>query len=242
MYPIYLQVCAGLANRLRATVSGICGAEDLGRNIVISWPRDHTFSAVWTDLFEPIEHSGVSIIAEDQSPNLRMCLSPQDWDTQDRTTINIKSYGRFHQTDEARWLSHLRSIKPKALYAKQVDVLFQERKMVGVHIRRTDNAHSIRRSPTSAFCAAMEEYPPTTLFYIATDDEQERKTIEAAFPGRCISQRAPLNRSTLAGIQGGLVDFLALARCSEILGSFASSFSEMAAAYGSVPLRVIQVP
>ena len=241
MYPIYLQVCAGLANRLRATVSGICGAEDLSRNIVISWPRDHTFSAVWADLFEPIEQPWVSMTV-DHSPNLRMCLSPKDWDTQDKETILIKSYGRFHQTDEVRWLSYLRSIKPKAVYSKKVDKLFQERKMVGVHIRRTDNVHSIKRSPTTAFFAAMDQYPPTTLFYIATDDAQERQAIETAFPGRCISQGAPLNRSTLAGIQGGMVDFLALSRCTEILGSFASSFSEMAAAYGSVPLRVIQSP
>jgi hypothetical protein len=36
-----------------------------------------------------------------------------------------------------------------------------------------------------------------------------------------------------------VTDFIALSRCKKILGSYASSFSELAALYGDVPLEVI---
>ena len=231
-YPIYLQVCAGLANRLRATVSGLCAAEDLSRSIVISWPREAVFGATWSDLFEPIP--GVTFVGRDESPRLRMCLSPEDWARESKlASITIKSYGHFHQTDPERWLKWLRRIKP----LKPVAPLHA----VGVHIRRTDNRKSIQESPTKAFFKAMDAYPADTEFFVATDDAAERSALVHRYPGRLLPRATlQLDRDTLAGVQGALQDFLSLAACRQILGSVGSSFSEMAAAYGGCPLLYIR--
>lgn len=230
-YPIYLQVCAGLANRLRATVSGLCAAEDLSRSIVISWPREAVFGATWSDLFEDI--SGVTFRDVDYNAHgLRMCLSPEDWARESKLeSITIKSYGHFHNTDPERWLKWLRRIKP----LKPVAPL----DAVGVHIRRTDNRKSIQESPTKAFFKAMDS--TDTMFFVATDDLVERSALVHRYPGRLLPRATlQLDRDTLAGVQGALQDFLSLAACRQILGSVGSSFSEMAAAYGGCPLLYIR--
>lgn len=227
--PIYLQVCAGLANRLRATVSGLCAAEELGREIIISWPTEYAFGATWNDLFEP-----QAWVATITASNLRMCLSPQDWETEkERKTIRIKSYGAF--TRPASWLGHLRSLRPLKVFQDRVTELFGGVTPIGVHIRRTDNLKAILASPTSAFVEAMDKMKGP--FYVATDDEKEYEAMAARYP--IIRREAFLERHSVRGIQDALVDFIALSRCSLILGSAASSFSEIAAAYGDTPLRII---
>jgi len=231
---IYLEVCAGLANRLRATASGLCAADEMGKNIIISWPREHAFGATWKDLFEPEPWITTTPMAY-----VRMCLSPADWEKEKQATpILIKSYGEFYPRSP-RWLAHLRSFKPKAAYLKRVKELFGGVQPVGVHIRRTDNMRSILNSPTRAFFQAMDAMPERT-FFVATDDPKEYEAMVARYPGRIIQRAPALRRDTLEGIQDAFLDFLALSRCTEILGSSGSSFSEIAAIYGDVPIRIIQ--
>ena len=233
---MFLQVCAGLANRLRAAVSGICAAQDLGVPLVISWPVEPACAAAFTDLFEPVPQIEIT---NQQSLRARMCLSPADWEREKtQSDIMIKSYGQFHQSDPERWTRALRSLKPRAEFVGYVKRTI--RGSVGVHIRRTDNKVSCERSPTSAFIAQMQTYPDDTVFFIATDDNKEWDTLARIFPAERII-RATTNRSrdTTDGMRAAFIDFLCLAACTEILGSAGSSFSEMAAAYGNMPLRIV---
>lgn len=211
---------------------------------MISWPPEEAFGGTWNELFEPIEQPWVATSHTDHSQHLRMCLSQNDWDTERRLqSITIKSYGHFHRTDPERWLQYFRGLKPKKKLLDKLDTTFQGQKAVGVHIRRTDNTHSIKGSPTAAFFEAMDQYPPTTLFYVATDDISERYALVNRYPGRLLP-RATLNleRHTRKGVEGAALEFFALARCTEVLGSAASSFSELAALYGGCPLKVIRAP
>ena len=226
-----LQVCAGFANRLRATVSGICAAEAIGVPIKISWPREAVFGATFTDLFEL--PSGGASFDDAFLQGAKMCLSEADWDG--RSGLRLKSYGCFYRKDPKRWLECLRSLKPRAEFLPQLPP-----NTVGVHIRRTDNARSIKDSPTEAFFRAMDAYAATTTFFLATDSPVERGAIQGRYPGRVIALPTECyHRDLLKGIQEAFREFLGLAKCSEILGSTGSSFSEMAAAYGGCTLRLI---
>jgi hypothetical protein len=238
MTRIFLQVCAGLANRLRATVSGIRAAEELGCSITISWPKEAVFGATWADLFESDLAPWIRFI-EEPIQGARMCLTTEDFTklTSDGKLkkdgdIVIKSYGCFQPMDK-KWLTWLRRLRPLPKFVGA----FSPR-AVGVHIRRTDNATSCLSSPTPAFHAAMNAFPPTTHFFLATDDPVERKALMDSYPGRIIVYPTTCyHRDLKEGIEQGFREFLALAACSEILGSVGSSFSEMAAAYGGLPLR-----
>lgn len=236
---MYLEVCAGFANRLRATVSGICAAEDVKCSLTISWPVESVCAATFTDLFEPIDDI---IFCSSHNPNAQMCLSPEDWlKEKTKGNILIKSYGQFHQSDPARWNRVLRSLKlrPKLEdYANKTIQLTYP--IVGVHIRRTDNMVSRQKSPTHAFLKKMLTYHTNIFFFIATDDNEEWEIIAKTIPvERLVRANINHSRNTLSGMFGAVVDFLCLSKCSEILGSAGSSFSEMAAAYGDCPLHII---
>lgn len=235
---IHLQVCAGLANRLRATVSGICAAEELGCPITISWPAEMSFGATFTDLFDldrsdlpPWITFGSTTVAD-----ATMCLTPADWSqVSGQNEIRIKSYGEFRPRTP-RWFAWLRALRPRGEFLPCLEDFL----LVGVHIRRTDNRMAIEDSPTEAFIKAMDAAPTNTRFFLATDSPEERATLLKKYGGRIIT--APTGcyqRSLLLGIQEAFREFVRLAACSEILGSSGSSFSEMAAAYGGCSLRVV---
>lgn len=111
---------------------------------------------------------------------------------------------------------------------------------IGVHIRRTDNARSIAESPTEAFIRRMQQAPATTRFYVATDDEREKERLCKAFPHRVVVSPTVANRHTREGIEEAVVELFTLAGTRCILGSACSTFSDMAANIGHIPLEIIK--
>ncbi len=84
-------------------------------------------------------------------------------------------------------------------------------KTIGVHIRRTDNTESIQNSPLELYIHQMN-------VDLSLDKEVDLK----------------------AGMIGAMIDLYCLAKCSKIYGSYWSSFSEVAARIGDIPLKVIK--
>jgi hypothetical protein len=123
---------------------------------------------------------------------------------------------------------------------KQILLAIPESQRIGVHIRRGDHEKSIRDSPFELFIEAMRDFPEDVRFIIATDDESVKQTLDTLFAGRCLFPARFRSRNTDKGMEQAILDFLALASCSQILGSAHSSFSEMAAAYGGSDLIVIK--
>ncbi len=110
---------------------------------------------------------------------------------------------------------------------------------VGIHIRRTDNLPSIGNSSTDAFVTAMWEElnkNSDTYFYLATDDESEESYLRTLFPDRIISNtNKDLSRDSLRGMQDALIDLYCLASTDKIIGSFYSSFTDIAADMHHIP-------
>ena len=233
-----------MANRLRAMVSAMCLAEDLGRKLVVIWSANEPACMVRFDaIFKTSTLPQWMTVKMGIPPsNAKDVLSPQDLDRylESGAKTAIRSYGHFYQRDEARWLAHLRSLQPAAEYESLAHPFFSKPAVVGVHIRRGDHTHSRAHSPTQSFLDAMNAEPAETVFIVATDDKAEKGVIEAAFPGRVFFPATNLSRMTLAGMNSALQDFLGLAKTKKIIGSYNSSFSEIAAAYGGIPLQVIK--
>lgn len=118
---------------------------------------------------------------------------------------------------------------------------------IGLHIRRTDHAAAIRRSPLDLFIKAIDEEAkkdPQTCIYLATDSDSVKKDITEHCNGkgiRVICSRDKADRNTVNGIKGGVADMFTLARTDKIYGSFQSSFSELAAQLGNVPLEILKL-
>lgn len=131
--------------------------------------------------------------------------------------------------------------RPIPLLQQQIDERMAKmgNDVMGVHIRRTDNAEAIAASPTEAFVARMRKEPETTHFYVATDDEGVKAELHREFPGRITTLPRQADRGSLQGMQDALIEMYTLARCRCILGSVHSSYSQTAAIIGRTPLEVI---
>lgn len=113
---------------------------------------------------------------------------------------------------------------------------------VGVHIRRTDNALSIEHSPLDLFFDCLDQELAThsgLCIYLATDSEEVKQAMRARYGERIVCAESKADRSTTEGIREGIADLWTLARTQKIYGSFHSSFSELAAELGNIPLKTV---
>lgn len=253
-----LMPCAGLANRMRAIASAATAAEQLDRSLRIGWKVDPGIqTAAFRDLFDAAAlPPWVGIVELGRNPGLwneaPETNSAIDWElflvgNAASPILTFKSWAAFFEPNTPAWLRHLRSLKPQPSIAAAADAILapvpEGTPLIGVHIRRTDHRRSIIHSPSGLFWQAMRAAlaaDPTTMFYVASDDERERAAAKDRFGDKVICGPEPLGRSTVEGCQGALVDLLCLSRCDRILGSAGSSFSEIAAAYGDCSLDVLK--
>lgn len=114
---------------------------------------------------------------------------------------------------------------------------------IGVHIRRGDHHISAAVSTIPHFVAAIAEVlktRPQAKLFVASDEQVAISQIEAAFPGRVLTRGTVCReRLSVSGVQDALADLLQLSRCSELLGSAYSSFSEWSASLHNIRLRVV---
>jgi hypothetical protein len=265
--PLEIRVCAGFANRLRALVSAMCAAEDIVPlnpdgsrpvSLIVSWvPEMNIHTAPFDFLFDSSSLPRWVRIEDGRVPahsgwnSTTLVLSQDDWNSllervRGKRPLRIKSYAHFYKASPERWLKHLRMLKPSEMIQVMIDdvissVLPGTSAIVGVHIRRGDNKKSIEESPSELFWSAMAKYEPSVCFYLATDSNEERFEACRRFPNRILmGSETILSRNDPFGCREAVVDFFCLSRCSEILGSYYSSFSEMSALYGDVPLTVMK--
>jgi hypothetical protein len=75
-----------------------------------------------------------------------------------------------------------------------------------------------------------------TNFYLATDCVKTKAIVLDIFGANIITNNFCLYRDTEEGMQNAIYDFVSLSQCKKIIGSNASSFSELAARYGCAEL------
>lgn len=117
-------------------------------------------------------------------------------------------------------------------------------KTCGFHIRRTDHREAIKNSPTILFVDKAEEIlnnSDETEIFLATDDKELENFMKKKFGARIFSYNQKVySRSNRQGMQDGMVDLLALSKCSRIYGSYGSTFSQMASYIGNKELIILK--
>lgn len=129
---------------------------------------------------------------------------------------------------------------------EQIEVMVEEKleqmldcKKIGIHIRRTDNQQSILHSPDRLFSDMMRQQIQcnrNAMFYLATDSSEVKQKLTHEFAARIVTSPDDACRSSRHGIMEAWAEMLALSHMDLIIGSYYSSFSEMAAQIGNVPL------
>lgn len=151
-------------------------------------------------------------------------------------------YLRSHIIDYKWDTEHLKRVfRPVRSIMERVDHIYsgfgQFSKVLGLHIRRTDNEKAIANSPIELFVNQIEDeikQDRNVGFYLATDDPDIEYLLLKFYPGKMITAQKNLRRDSLDGIQDALVDMFTLSKTSMIYGSYWSSFSAMSAKISGV--------
>lgn len=115
---------------------------------------------------------------------------------------------------------------------------------IGIHIRRTDHGPATRHSGTELFKQKISQLlhaNPEQNFLVCTDSQETEQELAAEFGNKIlIYPKAYVGRDTKQGIQEALIEMWCLSRTQKIMGSFSSTFSEVAASIGHIPLEIVK--
>jgi hypothetical protein len=245
--PIY-----GLANRMGFVDSAIALSKKLELDLQILWFRDPTLNCRFDDLY--VVPQSISRVVDIRlgifsrlvrkifriyfsrafdfyaGPNQIKELLARQYNFEELQgchRIFLWGYSQFYPPA----LPYSDLVPTKALQSL-IDSYDLGDRAVGVHIRRADHKLSHYYSPTSWFIAAMKkevQRDPNTVFFVASDSPDEEDRLRREFPDRILVHRKrSYNRDNPIAVQDALIDLYCLAKCRKLLGSYESSFSEMA--------------
>lgn len=247
----------GLGNRLLSLVSGMQVADQHGRELYIHWNSRHKACAC--PLERLFDNRFPSVTAEEiRAANhvfnfLKKPRTSHRFVTKERDhppEVGVLSCSTFwtqgHRPNPRMYLNRLvpvREVERRVTIA-QAFCRIPLSSMVGVHVRHTDHKVAKKRSPVGKFIRILGEFRqrnPQTDLLLCTDNPAVEVRLRREFPD-CIvtAPKRSYNRLEADAIEDALVDMLLLSKTRSIFGSFASTFSKVAAAWGQIPLVVVQ--
>lgn len=117
-------------------------------------------------------------------------------------------------------------------------------RVVGVHIRRTDNQQSSAASSTAGFIELMQaeiQKDDRTRFFVATDSQLEEHNLQLMFPDRIVTYpKQSLDRNDPKAIQDAVVDLYCLSKCRKLIGSYYSSFTDLAYQINGIDYTIVK--
>lgn len=156
--------------------------------------------------------------------------------------VYLVHYGRFCSQINMKALALNGNIKLKA--NEIISSFPRKNKVIGVHIRRTDNIVSIQKSPLYLFVEALDkeiEIDPLICFYVASDSLKEKKILKERYKERVFMLEEEAQRSNTIGIENALLELYLLSQTKKIYGSVYSSFSTLASELSRIPLHILSV-
>lgn len=259
----------GLCNRLRAVLSAVSLVEEqrIEGLIRVGWSADAECAARFDQLFEPYPATCLTIAPRrwTDRPVTRRNLH---WPALVRSLFYTAQYRNRPPTIEAivtaastagaarLYVStghafcdyspdYVRRLRPLPHLQQRIDSLsagFDDH-TIGIHIRRTDHMTAIAESPDDLFVDAISSaiaHDDDARFFLATDDADLKRRLMERFPQRITAQDCRGSRADLSGMEEAVVDLWTLARCSRIIGSYWSSYTDTAAEIGGIPLTIIR--
>lgn len=257
---IYIEPLGGLCNRMRAVNSALCLAELTKQKMVIVWRENEELNCPYTALFQLPDTIRIitvnSLFSKIRSKLLyHFCKIHLD----DADVLRLRNENKVIEWENPQKLKSIYfktgqqfADLPNFDFFQPVDDIVKRsgkikerlgKQAIGIHIRRTDNKMAIEKSGLEGFVSAIEKelaVNPETMFYLATDDPTVEQEFVDKFNGHIVVQEGKkLDRNTESAIEDAYVDLLCLAATQKIYGSFYSSFSEIGAAIGKIPLEII---
>ena len=116
--------------------------------------------------------------------------------------------------------------------------------VVGIHLSRPRGQESFAESPTELYIRRMQrmiEEDPTTTFFLATTDDDEQERLQTIFRNRVFAFRSISEPGSPESIIEAFGELLALSSTRMILTTPHSTFSEVAAEMGHIPVEQLSL-
>lgn len=154
--------------------------------------------------------------------------------------IYISFYERFYNSS-----GHICAFKPIHEIQCQIEKIASrfDKTTIGVHIRRSDHEDSIHFSPIEGFIEKMKLKIDQTdaSFFLSTDSDHVKKTIKKMFGERVFTRDSKHDRNNPVGGKDAVIDMFCLSNTKELIGSYKSTFSQVAAEIGGIENHLIYV-
>jgi len=253
---------AGLGNRIKGLVSAIRIGRRYGRKILLYWPVNFSCGCEFEDLFEnKFEKIDDAKLKEIPGINQEEYLEHLEYSKNPVEYLMLKTWKFISLPGEAvdldfaykgvkeevkqEVLSLLNELVPiKEIRDKINGFLAGDKidEMVGVHIRRGDTRFSVEGkaqiSSEDKFIKRMKEFE-NERFFLSTDSEETEKRLKEEFGDRVIVfPKGTRDREEKTALQEALIDMLLLGKTKHILGSYLSTFTEIAWWFGDCKAKV----
>ncbi len=254
---LIIEPCGGLCNRLRAIAAArrVCQRANARCTVLWDWGDYHRLIEAQPDVQWTAEAPELTAGQYIKLRHLRAGeggngTNRRVWITRE-SHILLRSQHVFNAFEEphpiraaelAPWLPI------PAAAVRRAAAAFQSASFrtftVGMHIRRTDHAQATLMAPDHLFLrAAEEQIEKGRTIFLATDNDETLRLMTSRF-GRHILQypkvtnlpkRWPRRRFDFEATLEDLIDLWLLASCRFVIGSAASSYSNVAMLYNGSP-------
>lgn len=251
---VFVYPCCGLCNRMRAIASAQKLAKANNARLIVLWEKTHNeLFCGFQDLFEPVNYCVFEFEQKSYILRiilfilLRFCFLIND-------DLIRKEKSHFKFRNDKNYLfwccgsifddeTYESFVMKKELHNRYEKFVGNNVPKIGIHIRRTDHSTSITYSSTDLFVSLIEseiKKDSNTVFYLATDDTNESNFLHEKFGNSIISYpKKSWSRDSQEGMEEALIELYALSKCEIIYGSLGSSYSETAAKWGGVKLKLL---
>ena len=255
MRTIDLVPCGGLCNRMNAITSGLLYAEHNDVDLHIYWQKNDECYAAWHELFEPLDapfhiEEMKSLVKLRQGckwnfyiPNMLRGLFYDKYTTSAHSddfdafigkakSIYVASSNRFNEYCMKENLAQI--FRPVKTLQDRIDretASFGSNRVIGVHIRRTDNQKAIKASPIEKFIEYMNQEihaNPDVKFYVASDDSRVKDMLQSRYPDKVLMTDMCLRRNCVRGMQDAVVELYVLGLTHKIVGTRTSTYTLVA--------------
>lgn len=153
----------------------------------------------------------------------------------------INHYKYWESPDMWKFIEMDETVKNKAT---EIVSAMKTKRIVGVHIRRTDNTFSIKHSPLELFMDKIEEEikhaDGDVSFYLASDSMEVKSQLKMQFEDKIITSMQEVNRNSEQGIIDALTELNILSMTNKIYATYNSSFSELAHFLGKTEFEILK--
>ena len=264
MSNLHIIPTGGLCNRMRVMASGVYLAQKYGRTAIIHWNNTKGLRADFCQLFMTQMPADTMLIENRNwlyriDSTVQFLLRFPLLKCRSQVIYNYNRYSNGNFSDNSNFQVgkdytlvgcnsldqhyNLRKLfKPTDSIQNRINIITSQfaSNTIGIHIRRTDNIQSIKLSPLEAFIQKINEeimQDNSVKFYLASDDEEVKQRLMKLFRDRIITHTDKLERDSLEGMCIAVVDLFCLSKTRKIIGSDYSSYSNIAAELGDIPIE-----